>query len=972
MSIVLTQIPQCVFISTNIKTNVNAAKIAVDSIKSINVGAYVGTDGLFATDALRNYRQQLEGLTVTQQKMALMSTNLTEAQRSQVLQYISATAATKTLTAEQVLSCTADEKQILVKAGLITEEELEKGSTIDLTKEKLKELLANEALSVSDKNTILNKFGVTAANLTEATSWEVLGKSIGKAVLAKLKWLALTPEGWLTLAIGAVVVGIAAYVKWGNTLANTREKLNDLKSECVTITSDIESVNSELETTKQRLDELKGKDTLTFTEKEEYDNLVKQNNELNRQLDLLKLLYKEKSKEGNKLFVQAMEKELDDDLAYHTTPTDFDENGEVVETRVEPGVANNEYHEKATKRQYIEQQINDYQENLDRIAHLDGLYRHNLNDKGYKEKRKKLEKENEEILKYLQDEQSKFATTSEGIEYIDNPKNEDEVKVNEWLDFINDFQDRMAIAMGGDNAKQNAFNRVVDNWQFDDTVQGLQDLGKEGKVTAEMLDDPKYDAFIKKLVELDVIDSEDNLGDIALAFNNVATASDSAASTVNGVTLSLSSLEKVSDNIGKLSSAYKELNDNGYITIKTLNELKTATGLSGDEWAAYETKLLNAKKGSGEFSQVMSDLTYKIIENQLSTVDLANATDEEVAAIENKIAASLRENGVTNVSAVAHASVAEVQAHDSPFLRAKSALRPNNLKALLKFLVSHTGLFHILNKVFLYTEVNDKKRNKEYDYSRLLNSVKRKGRCRRSVKPCLYRRYNRIGLCLRKLLRKTYCRKRSVGIEVTGVVCIAVIPYKRQDKHCHNCRCGIGESNFEICFVESTAVDKCRFFQLLGQAQEELTEHIDKHALLKTKAEKGKQIQCNGFVDKIHRVARKQLKQSQNIKVFKSQILRNKQRLVGNTEGYNNQREYNRTAGDFNSAQNVTCHRADKHLNYSDARRIKQRKEHNGEIAVNKTYSGFKAHNGPSFGYPYNIGITHILNIVEHRRYKLD
>lgn len=132
-----------------------------------------------------------------------------------------------------------------------------------------------------------------------------------------------------------------------------------------------------------------------------------------------------------------------------------------------------------------------------------------------------------------------------------------------------------------------------------------------------------------------------------------------AADAGDKATASLSDLEKVSDNIGKLSSAYKELNDNGYITIKTINELQTATGLSGDEWAEYETKLLNAKKDSAEFNQVMSDLTYKMIENQLSVGDLTNATDEEVKAIENKIAATLRENGVTNASAVAHDYVAK-------------------------------------------------------------------------------------------------------------------------------------------------------------------------------------------------------------------------------------------------------------------------------------------------------------------------
>lgn len=152
-----------------------------------------------------------------------------------------------------------------------------------------------------------------------------------------------------------------------------------------------------------------------------------------------------------------------------------------------------------------------------------------------------------------------------------------------------------------------------------------------------------------------------------LSWDELQEKINATSDSVNDVTLSLSSLEKTSDNIGKLSTAYKELDDNGYITIKTLNELQTATGLSGDEWATYETKLLNAKKGSAEFNQAMSDLTYKIIENQLSTVDLTNATDEEVAAIENKIAASLRENGVANASAVAHDAVTKAKARNPHF-----------------------------------------------------------------------------------------------------------------------------------------------------------------------------------------------------------------------------------------------------------------------------------------------------------------
>lgn len=137
------------------------------------------------------------------------------------------------------------------------------------------------------------------------------------------------------------------------------------------------------------------------------------------------------------------------------------------------------------------------------------------------------------------------------------------------------------------------------------------------------------------------------------------------ADAADKATSSLSDLEKVSDNIGKISGAYKELSDNGYITIKTIGEVQKATGLSGDEWDEYESKLLNAKKGSAEFNEVMSELTYKMIDNQISVGDLTNATDEEIAAIESKIEATLRENGVTNASAVAHDYLSYAKARSS-------------------------------------------------------------------------------------------------------------------------------------------------------------------------------------------------------------------------------------------------------------------------------------------------------------------
>ena len=133
----------------------------------------------------------------------------------------------------------------------------------------------------------------------------------------------------------------------------------------------------------------------------------------------------------------------------------------------------------------------------------------------------------------------------------------------------------------------------------------------------------------------------------SVSIDDFAKALKKAGKNASELTVSLSELEKVSDDIKPLGTAFKELSDDGYITIKTLKEMKDAADLSNEEWTEYESKLLRAKAGSSEFNRVMSDLTYKILDNTFASADLNNLTEQQVAAI-------LRENGVVNASAVAH------------------------------------------------------------------------------------------------------------------------------------------------------------------------------------------------------------------------------------------------------------------------------------------------------------------------------
>lgn len=463
-------------------------------------------------------------------------------------------------------------KAILIELGLMNQQTGELLTQKACTKADLEAILAQKGITGAQAEGIISALGLSGANAGLTASFGLLGKAIWGVTKALLS----NPITWIVAGFAGLVAITDAVT---TSTEEYKEQLDDLKSEYNEITSEIQSVNSELQTTIDRMKELEGKDSLTFTEKEEYDNLVKINNELQRKIDLLELEEKQKNKEKNKTFVDTMVSDTEDPFEHEVNP-----NGK---TEGQYQISDNYL---TSETGYIEAQFEIRDQLLEDLANAET-----------KKEKERIQKRIDEIEKYLNDKNDEWKNVSDGISYIENPTTEDDKAVNEWLDYIADFQDRMAIAMSKDDASSNAqyktntFNRVVDNWQFDETVQGLQDLGKEGKVTAEMLNDPKYDEFINKLVFLGVIDSADNLEDVALAFNSVAdsaeNAADSASQYGNEITVSnifgleyadgklttLGTLNEQVDNIQKaytgLKSAMDSYNKSGYFTLDQVQEI---------------------------------------------------------------------------------------------------------------------------------------------------------------------------------------------------------------------------------------------------------------------------------------------------------------------------------------------------------------------------------------------------------------
>lgn len=630
------------------KTTLETVKNTVKDISNISASAYVGSDGLFDSATVLAYKTQLQGLTRAQAEASLTSAGLTKAQRNQVLSALEATTATKALTAGQIeeriatqLNSAEDAKVItqkLVKAGLLS---TESGATNVLTMDILEQAVANGTLTASEMSSIASALGLAGANGILSTSFNILTASIWANIKALVVWLATNPVGWIILTVGAFA-GLAKITDLVTvSVEEQRKKLENLKDEYSEIKSELKSLNDELTTTKQRMLELEGKDNLTFAEKEEYDNLVKINNELQRKIDLLELEEKNKRKERNKAFVKTMTKDTEDPFEYEVNP-DGKNAGQY-------GIDDNYL---TSETGYIEYQFEEREKLLEKLS------------KAETEKEKKaIQKKIDKIDKFLQDKSNQWASDMDGIEYIENPTTEDEKAVNEWLDFINDYQDRMAIAMGGDNAKTNAFNRLVDNWYFDDTVQDLQNLGTQGKVTAEMLNDPKYDEFINKLLLLGVIDSADNLEDIALAFNSIAKSADNANDVLSNLPdepLSITdSIKQIADQLepqfAKLGEAYRDIfTEDGFILDNIDNAMledlrDTFTDIEEELGVTFDTTQLNnffdvLTNGSSKAEDVQKAFN-DLATSYLNSTDVLESLNEETA---ESVIKQLEQMGVTN------------------------------------------------------------------------------------------------------------------------------------------------------------------------------------------------------------------------------------------------------------------------------------------------------------------------------------
>ena len=554
------------------------------------------------------------GLTQEQIKENLIKNNNISTDRAQLLAKEAVTAAKikqAGVTAANILQDWTENKLTLSNTAL---DWLEKQSTDAVTQAKLAEAVASGVVTKQDGLEIASTYGLLTAK-------QALNLGI-KGLMTTIKTSMLSnPVGWIMMAVSAVVM----LIQWISSLKSKTEKLSeelqDLKTNIADIKSEFDSLNSELETTQERMAELLAMDRLSFTEKEELENLKKQNAELQREIDLNKTLQATKQKELEQTFKETMDSKLTQDYMK-------DNKNGLAGTYTKKASGWNKFWGASTMsgKEALKTNIDVYQEKLDYNKRLQAEAieaqkvldndESSWFDRFIAKQTIDIYDENSGLLREFEtsiaDNLEEYRKDIEGIEYGDDPE------VNAYLDYVNNMLDRWAIKSNGDNAQTNAIARIFNKKEFETVSDEIDDLVKQ------LEKDPTNQTLIDDISAKCQAAAAD-LDAVGLSVDDAKKYFTSFASEA-----SFNTLEKKTDELKRASSTFEDLLRGAKFNIDVDGQ-SVDTGLEelfDKEGKVVQTKLSQIFNNTSE--QTRKDITailegsYDQIKDGLNDAEITN------------------------------------------------------------------------------------------------------------------------------------------------------------------------------------------------------------------------------------------------------------------------------------------------------------------------------------------------------------
>lgn len=293
------------------------ATAATSELTAATIEQAVANNTITTSEAIR--QATTNGLVLSQISLtdaeamaALSTTTLNEAEKQAIINKLGLTSAATTLTMATLGQAVAEGKITAAEAAHLGVATGLMAAQTSLTSIKAAEILTSQGLSAAHAEELAAKLGLTAATSTlnavkvqqlmidgiltpaeGALALSLLATG-GAATTAATGFAALWTAMWPMLVVAGAIAAVWALWTYVldpiiNKIEHLKEELSDLKSELADIQSELDSVNQELETTNNRMAELLAKDSLSFVEEEELQNLQALNDELERKQRLLEV-----------------------------------------------------------------------------------------------------------------------------------------------------------------------------------------------------------------------------------------------------------------------------------------------------------------------------------------------------------------------------------------------------------------------------------------------------------------------------------------------------------------------------------------------------------------------------------------------------------------------------------------------------------------------------------------------------------
>lgn len=439
-----------------------------------------------------------------------------------------------------------------------------------------------------------------------------------KAILAQAAAWAATPVGIITI-IAVSAWGLKkAYDALTTSVEEHKQMLEDAKSSYSDTASSIDDLNSKLSETQTKIEELSGYDKLSFTDEQELESLKRQNDELQREIDLQKQLSDSKQQDVNRQFADTMAADIGRTGEYQSSfYNEFTGNtGGVAIYRAK----------QINEMQYAQEQVSAYKYAIKDYKNAQSELNSAI-ESGDKKAQESAQKQVElykgkadSASEYLNNFISAIAASAEGV-------TEDE-STKPYLSFIENLRDNWAITyseMSGSaedwaTSQTDAFKRVSSSEEFSKISSSAKKLGDNLDLTEE-----KYGDFLKALVSSGFIadTSSESLKKVADAISGIGESSASSSDVTKVAIKSYSDLiSELSGKFDVITSAQDELSQSGVLSYSTVQKLLEA-------YPNFQSQLTLTKNGFVTTKSALDDLiSAQIEEYKISNDNAVSAANE--------------------------------------------------------------------------------------------------------------------------------------------------------------------------------------------------------------------------------------------------------------------------------------------------------------------------------------------------------